>query len=381
VPELRLGAGYDDNLFLDANPQGVAGAERRADAIVDIAPRLVGRLLAGGHLLRVTADYLERITPNNGDLRDLLLRADWVSRTLDTRARIHLAAAALYELYDADRYPDNRFHFGGVEAALGMLPVDRLRIEARYRFGARHYPDPSRAGQLDLEHRASLALVARLGSSWTLGAGYSFLDLASTNERAVLRRHRGDVSVAVRPLSWLGLAVAYGFDGQHLPTAAQPNTPSLRPRDDLRHELRAAISFQPLAWLELFVRDEFLLSTSTAATGDFSRNQVLAGIALFTVAEKRIERLPPSAPRIRAREVTFRYRGRARTVEVMGDFTNWEPRPLTATSPDAFETTLTLQPGRWTYSYRVDGEVIAPPDAPAYVDDGFGGRNGVVEIR
>lgn len=338
-------------------------------------------MLSGGHLARLTVDYLERITPRNGDLRDLVVRADWLSPQLEQRARLHVGVAGSYELYDADRYPDNRFHLAGAEAAIASIPVSRLRIEARYRFGARHYTDPARLGQLDLEHRVTLALVARLGDAWTLGGGYAFLDLESTNERAVLRRHRGELSLAVRPIAVLALAASYAFAGQHLPTAAQANGVALRPRDDLQHELRAAISVQPLPWLEFFVRDEYLLSTSTAPTGDWSRNQVLAGLTLFTLVEKRLERLPPSAPRVRAREVTFRYRGRARTVEVMGDFSSWEPRPFVARGPDQFEATYTLPPGRWTYSYRVDGEIVAPPDAPAYVEDGFGGRNGVVEVR
>jgi hypothetical protein len=286
-----------------------------------------------------------------------------------------------YELYDSDRYPDNRFHLGAAEGAIAAIPTARLRIEARYRFAARRYTDPARDGHLDLEHRASLSIVGFIGNAWTLGAGYSFLDLGSTNERATLRRHRGELSVAVRPHGWLALAVAYGFDGQHLPSAAQPNGVALRPRDDLRHELRAALSVQPLGWLELFVRDELLVATSTAATGELSRNQVLAGIALFTVAERRVERLPPTAPRVRAREVTFRFRGAAHTVEVVGDFNGWEPRPLTPTGAGTFEGTYTLAPGRWSYSFRVDGAVVTPPDAPAYVDDGFGGKNGIVDVR
>jgi plastocyanin len=381
VPELRLAAGYDDNLFLDANPQGVAGAERRADTIVDVAPRVVGRALASGHSTRLSLDYLERITPHNGDLRDLVVRADWLSPPLDGRAHLQLGLGASYELYDADRYPDNRFHLGAAEATLAAIPHARLRIEARYRFGARRYTDPTRLGQLDLEHRAGLALVAPLDDRWTLGANYVFLDLASSNERAVLRRHRGELSLAVRPIPVLSLGASYAFSGQHLPTAAQPNGVATRPRDDLQHEVRAAISVQPLAWLEIFLRDEFLLSTSTEKTGDWSRNQVLAGVTLFTVVERRVERLPPSAPRVRAREVTFRWRGRAHTVEVLGDFTGWEPRPLAARGDDTFEATYTLPPGRWVYSYRIDGTIVAPPDAPAYVEDGFGGRNGVLVVR
>src|SRR6185437_2504200 len=71
VPRLTLGAGYDDNLFLDANPSGALPSQIRSDAIFDIEPSLRGELGAARHSFGLSLDYLERITPSNGDLRDL----------------------------------------------------------------------------------------------------------------------------------------------------------------------------------------------------------------------------------------------------------------------------------------------------------------------
>ena len=53
-PSLQLSAGYDDNLFLDAQPSGPNPAQIRADAIFDVAPRLLR--LAGGAPSSVDAE-------------------------------------------------------------------------------------------------------------------------------------------------------------------------------------------------------------------------------------------------------------------------------------------------------------------------------------
>jgi 1,4-alpha-glucan branching enzyme len=74
----------------------------------------------------------------------------------------------------------------------------------------------------------------------------------------------------------------------------------------------------------------------------------------------------------------------ARIVQAAGDFNGWNPTqtPLEQTSDGAWTVTLPLEPGRYEYSFVVDGEQwIGDPFAAEQSDDGFGSRNAVLEVR
>jgi hypothetical protein len=378
VPELRLGAGYDDNLFLDPNLAGSTPA--RGDAIFDVEPRLVGQLTARRHALTLQLDYLERLTPSTGDVRDLWVRLDWRSPSL---GRLQLLASAFYKHYEVSDYPDNAFDLGGGELGARLQAGERVRLEARYGFDARVYSDPSRAGQLDRSHHASVAAHARLHRRVEGQLAYTYLHVDSDSVAADLDRHRGDLALSVQPFAWLRIDASYGFAFQHLPNGIQETGP-MAPRDDLLHEVAAQLTARPLRWLELFARYDLLLSRSSSSTGVWQRNQLLAGVQLFVDLEKRWTRPAPLAPVLHDREVVFRYRGPARQVAVIGDWNDWNPTasPLAARggAGDRYEGTYTLPSGRHEYALSVDGVPVAPPDAQSYVPDGFGGRNGVVIV-
>ncbi|MBI2265808.1 MAG: isoamylase early set domain-containing protein, partial [Armatimonadetes bacterium] len=74
----------------------------------------------------------------------------------------------------------------------------------------------------------------------------------------------------------------------------------------------------------------------------------------------------------------------ARTVHVVGSFNHWdrEATPLEGPSGDgAFRGVLYLPPGRYVYKFLVDGRKWIPdPSASRTEDDGFGGRNSVLEV-
>ncbi len=73
----------------------------------------------------------------------------------------------------------------------------------------------------------------------------------------------------------------------------------------------------------------------------------------------------------------------AATVSVVGDFNDWDTSatPLARTEGDGlWWVTVPLSPGRYRYSFVVDGTTWrSDPDAPA-VDDEFGRPNSVVTI-
>lgn len=78
------------------------------------------------------------------------------------------------------------------------------------------------------------------------------------------------------------------------------------------------------------------------------------------------------------------YAPQARQVAVAGDFNKW------AVGSDLMERRdggiwtidLTLQPGRYTYMFVLDGKAwVTDPGADSYQDDGFGSTNAVIKVR
>jgi hypothetical protein len=71
----------------------------------------------------------------------------------------------------------------------------------------------------------------------------------------------------------------------------------------------------------------------------------------------------------------------ATRVEVMGDFTDWQPVQLTHVSDDRWEIALSLAPGEHHFNVRVDGgEWGVSADGPSVADE-FAGRVGVLLVR
>jgi hypothetical protein len=382
VPELRLSAGYDDNLFLDANPSGVLPSQIRADAIFDVEPALLAALSTGGHTLSLEARFLERATLSNLDLRDFTQRLEWRSRAVGPPSRaVRFSLGGLYEHYETALFPSDTFDLGGGEAGVRVLAGERIRFDARYRADARAYSDPSRNGQLDVDQRASAGLHARLHPLLDGDVGFTYLHIGSSVVTADLDRYRGDIGLTLKPASWLAIAVGYGLAGQHLPLGMHADG-TVGPRDDLLHELTANVVARPLRWLELFARYDRLISTSSDLVGTYDRNQVQVGLSLAWDFTHRWTQSPAQAPHVDGTRVTFRFRGTATGVSVVGDWNGWDTAAQRLVRRgDVFEGTYLLPPGRHEYALSVDGVVRPPPDAPAYVDDGFGGRNGVLEVR
>lgn len=82
---------------------------------------------------------------------------------------------------------------------------------------------------------------------------------------------------------------------------------------------------------------------------------------------------------------TFTLTGHADAGEVYvtGDFAEWDPQahPMERGDDGVWRTTLELQEGQYVYKYVVDGEWIADPDNPETVDDSYGGKNSVANVR
>ena len=96
-------------------------------------------------------------------------------------------------------------------------------------------------------------------------------------------------------------------------------------------------------------------------------------------AGKRVE--VGSAPRlaVAGRRLTIEWMP-ARTAEVMGDFTDWKPMALEYTGIGRWRLPIELEPGVHHLNVRFDGGAWLVPTGAVAVDDGFGGRVGMVVV-
>jgi hypothetical protein len=377
APALSVAAGYDDNLFLD--PSLTRATPPRADAVIDIRPSLLARLVAGGHALALDADYVERATPSNGELRDLWLRLDWSTPLWH---RLRLVIGGLYEHYEATQFADNTFDLGGGEVA-GRLVLERAWLEASVRVDGRAYSDLARNGQLDIETWATATAHLRLHRLLGGELSYRFLHVDSNAPTAALDRHRADLLLRLRPTAWLTAIAGYALWAQRLPHGAPPPAAGVPGdvRDDLVHAVGLSLTVRPRRWLELFARYDLIVSTSDASNGRYLLNQALAGVSVGWEFAHEPAPPPPLLPSLRGRVVTFRARAQpGASVAVVGDWNGWLPAPLLPVGGDRFEGAYELPPGRHAFALSIDGVVTTPPVAPAFVDDGFGGKNAVVDV-
>jgi hypothetical protein len=80
-----------------------------------------------------------------------------------------------------------------------------------------------------------------------------------------------------------------------------------------------------------------------------------------------------------AAQILLRAPGAA-TVEVMGDFSNWEPMVLSQSGAGWWLLPVTLAPGLYRFNIRYDGGRWETPSGLPSEDDEFNGRVGVLLI-
>jgi len=73
--------------------------------------------------------------------------------------------------------------------------------------------------------------------------------------------------------------------------------------------------------------------------------------------------------------------GQASTVEVSGDFSDWEPVPLAPGEGATWMVTLPLAPGTYRFNIRIDGGAWVVPIGVTRLADEFGGTVGLLTVR
>jgi hypothetical protein len=104
--------------------------------------------------------------------------------------------------------------------------------------------------------------------------------------------------------------------------------------------------------------------TPTAPTPS-GRNEVRASAPRLLLADRRLTIQWPAA----------------RQAEVMGDFTDWEPRSLQPVGEGGWTLPVSLSPGVHHLNVRFDGGPWLVPSGAVAVDDGYGGRVGLIVVR
>ena len=111
----------------------------------------------------------------------------------------------------------------------------------------------------------------------------------------------------------------------------------------------------------------------------------LAGIALFGAALLQVPRsdtAPPGPLPTRAIELTLATSASS-GVAVVGDFNDWDPQATMLTRRgDRWSTTLSLRPGRYRYTFLVDGaRWMADPNMVPSADPDFDRPTSVLTVN
>ncbi len=93
----------------------------------------------------------------------------------------------------------------------------------------------------------------------------------------------------------------------------------------------------------------------------------------------------PMSPHLLRHTLTFYYfdpTEKAREVALVGSFNGWQPDPMQAHSPGAWQITIPrLPPGACVYKFLVDrSRWINDPENPVRVEDGYGGFNSLLTL-
>jgi 1,4-alpha-glucan branching enzyme len=72
----------------------------------------------------------------------------------------------------------------------------------------------------------------------------------------------------------------------------------------------------------------------------------------------------------------------ARSVQLVGDFTAWQQRPINLKKEDAgvWHADVELEPGEHHYRFLVDGEWRDDPECAVQVSNPYGGQDSVREV-
>lgn len=289
-------------------------------------------------------------------------------------------------------FPDDDLYWGEAHARVGAALGDHW-IDAQLGLGLRHLPDrrgvlddgSPTTGQQDTLLRARLWSWLRIGESLRLMPAYA-LDLTRAADIG-LDHDTHALSLAALDHR-LGLDWRADLAGWLRRFEATPDASDAAGAARVDLGLLVGLRVGRALWpgVEVAGRYRYTRSASDDAFGDYGQH--FAGFELRAWLDVPPPPPPPApadaTPRLGPDGWTFRHHAPDATrVAWVGDFNDWSLESHPMRGPDAdgwWSLTLPLPPGRHGYMFAVDGALVTPVDAPATVDDGFGGRVGVLYV-
>ena len=392
LPYLRLAGGSESALIID--PAGAAIVVPGGE-FLDVAPALVLRRPGDGRVsfeIGTRATFERFFNDVDRTLYGQVLWAD-IIRNLNQRTRFRVSLSGNY--FDDSEQATLRRINGGAEVGLAYS-ARRWFVEG---FAGGHRVNYSNVDVIDASGSVSTYSETR----WSAGATGS----AALSRAAMIRLSvRGQATSSIDPdfdsvamLTDLGLRWAFWSDFRLLANYGRqdrsfPNRGSGFSTDEYQ-QWGVGLSYAwwkdnsvTLRWSE----GRFVDTADVDSPTDRLELALNFGPSIFGVtppAERlQLESLErwrrgPDADRQNEDGVLFRfYSESASNVEVAGDFNGWgrTRHSLRAVGNGWWELRVSLPPGRYQYVYMVDGVATTPPESTTTIDDGFGGRNGSLEV-
>ncbi|MDX2019276.1 MAG: glycogen-binding domain-containing protein [Deltaproteobacteria bacterium] len=364
---LSAPVGYDSNALLEVNPVGTDAGARGYFAGIDGALGL--RLMSHGWEAFAGYDGNHRYSDDFGNLlwHSLELGAGWQHGT--TR----LEVAWLVVQFMAPQFSADEFIGTGPRGGASWALTDRLRL--RVDTGTQ-----ARRNDLRTQGYSHASLVLRYLLSAHLSAGVrvqsAWLGNTPVATQPLWQRHRlaPFVSIGVKP--WLVWAAPFvGARTLNNETAGQWG-------GVFSVERTLGQGFAVNASVDL-TRE---WGPQAAGRADrFEGTLALAWRGTHASKTTSAEGDDDVRPVISGRRVRFRLRfNTARKAQLIGSFDGWGPGLPMEKLPggdDVWEVWLNEAPcGPVRYRFLVDDVPLAPPQAPRYVADGFGGRDGELNV-
>ncbi|MGH7480747.1 MAG: glycogen-binding domain-containing protein [Longimicrobiales bacterium] len=256
----------------------------------------------------------------------------------------------------------------------------RLTLSAAgFRIGA---PDAYRAALLRVEPELR-ATVDRVSVAFRMNGGLGRVHvpgLDAESLRSIGATLDGRVSVGPAVLE-VGGAVSEAARGQYLRAGAALGAPVGRAR--VRFEL--GVWSLPGSQTELTggIRIDVPLRAALGATASLGRSDPdpllgtlpgdFATVGVVWSVLESVSRQPPVVELLTDERVRFTVRREgSASVAVLGDFSRWEPIPMTHDGQGRWSAVVAIEPGVHHFGFRADGEWWVPAEAPGRTEDEWG---------
>ena len=387
-PFLQIATGYESALLLDP---GGAALVVPGGVFLDLAPAFSMQSERGerGFLQLGTRARLERFFNDvNRTLYAQVLWGDYLYRVSDP-ARLRISLNGNY-FNDSAQSALRRFQ-GGVETGLGHFERT-WSVEA---FVAGHEVAYPQAESFDEAGRP----IDYHETRWSAGLEGSISPLAGLRLQAsmtarttdsVLQDFDSSSVLGDLSLRWT-LAPSWRFDAFYgmQQRSFDSRDPGLD--EDEYRQWGVGLAHRPGRDVELRVRwaaGRYVDTQGQEEPTDRFELAVDFGPAVFGVEPSSglvatTSGLPERPTDVDPRGVRFHLHAPgAGSVAIVGDFNGWDPgaHPLQALGDGWWELWIPLPAGSYQYLYLVDGAQKVPPESRVTIDDGFGGRNGLIEV-